>query len=398
MSETKDNNWLNKIKDLLGDSPKDKDDLVNLLYTAVENRLITQDIFQMILGVFSVSEIPVREIMIPRPYMITIDVNEELNSVISKVIDSGHSRFPVINQKPDEILGILHAKDLLKNQIISSDDFDLHDYIRPAKFIPESKRLNILLNEFKASRNHIAIVIDEHSNISGLVTLEDLIEEINIHKSEYLYLTSNETIEGIQLKNFNNFNKKLIIDMSSDICSYKFDWDNISFIYAGAQKNLGIPGVTICILENNFIEENNLTSYLNAKNHINKNSAFNTPPTFSIYVMLNILNWINVNGGIEQIEENNISKANKIYRLIDENLEKLIPLAPKDLRSTSNIVFDFKDKNKTEQFLKQSSENGFLGLNGHRSIGGVRISNYNSISQEMVSNLLEFIQKFLSSY
>ena len=114
--------------------------------------------------------------------------------------------------------------------------------------------------------------------------------------------------------------------------------------------------------------------------------------------MLNILNWINVNGGIEQIEENNISKANKIYRLIDENLEKLIPLAPKDLRSTSNIVFDFKDKNKTEQFLKQSSENGFLGLNGHRSIGGVRISNYNSISQEMVSNLLEFIQKFLSSY
>ena len=154
--------------------------------------------------------------------------------------------------------------------------------------------------------------------------LEDLIEEINIHKSEYLYLTSNETIEGIQLKNFNNFNKKLIIDMSSDICSYKFDWDNISFIYAGAQKNLGIPGVTICILENNFIEENNLTSYLNAKNHINKNSAFNTPPTFSIYVMLNILNWINVNGGIEQIEENNISKANKIYRLIDENLEKLI--------------------------------------------------------------------------
>ena len=132
----------------------------------------------MILGVFSVSEIPVREIMIPRPHMITINVNEELNAVVNKVIDSGHSRFPVIHDKPDEILGILHAKDLLKNQIVTSDDFDLHDYIRPAKFIPESKRLNILLNEFKASRNHIAIVIDEHSNISGLVTLEDLIEEI----------------------------------------------------------------------------------------------------------------------------------------------------------------------------------------------------------------------------
>ena len=178
MSEVRDNNWLDKIKDLLGDTPKDKDDLISLLDTAAKNNLITQDIFQMMLGVFSVSEIPVREIMIPRPHMITINVNEELNAVVNKVIESGHSRFPVIHDKPDEILGILHAKDLLKNQIVSSDDFDLHDYIRPAKFIPESKRLNILLNEFKASRNHIAIVIDEHSNISGLITLEDLIEEI----------------------------------------------------------------------------------------------------------------------------------------------------------------------------------------------------------------------------
>jgi magnesium and cobalt transporter len=132
----------------------------------------------MILGVFSVSEIPVREIMIPRPHVIAIDVNEELSTVITKVIESGHSRFPVINGKLDEIIGILHAKDLLKNQINTNNDFDLHDYMRPATFIPESKRLNVLLNDFKASRNHIAIVIDEHSNVSGLVTLEDLIEEI----------------------------------------------------------------------------------------------------------------------------------------------------------------------------------------------------------------------------
>ena len=177
MSEAKDN-WLDKIKDLLVDTPKDKKDLISLLESATKNNLISQDSFQMILGVFSVSEIPVREIMIPRPYVIAIDVNEELNNVISKVIDSGHSRFPVINGKLDEIIGILHAKDLLKNQINTADEFDLNDYIRPATFIPESKRLNVLLNDFKASRNHIAIIIDEHSNVSGLVTLEDLIEEI----------------------------------------------------------------------------------------------------------------------------------------------------------------------------------------------------------------------------
>ena len=178
MSEVKDNSWFDKIKDLLGDSPKDKEDIISLLTTAANDNLISQDSYQMILGVFSVSEIPVREIMIPRPHVIAIDVNEELNTVITKVIESGHSRFPVINGKLDEIIGILHAKDLLKNQINTNNDFDLHDYMRPATFIPESKRLNILLNDFKASRNHIAIVIDEHSNVSGLVTLEDLIEEI----------------------------------------------------------------------------------------------------------------------------------------------------------------------------------------------------------------------------
>ena len=178
MSEIKDNSWLDKIKDLLGDSAKDKKDLISLLSSAASDNLISQDSYQMILGVFSVSEIPVREIMIPRPHVIAIDVNEELNAVINKVIESGHSRFPVINGKLDEIIGILHAKDLLKNQISTANDFDLHDYMRPATFIPESKRLNVLLNDFKASRNHIAIVINEHSNVSGLVTLEDLIEEI----------------------------------------------------------------------------------------------------------------------------------------------------------------------------------------------------------------------------
>ena len=177
MSEVKES-WLNRIKNFLVDTPKNKKDLISLLERATKDNLISQDSFQMILGVFSVSEIPVREIMIPRPHVIAIDVNEELNNVITKVIDSGHSRFPVVNGTLDEIIGILHAKDLLKNQINTADEFDLNDYIRPATFIPESKRLNVLLNDFKASRNHIAIIIDEHSNVAGLVTLEDLIEEI----------------------------------------------------------------------------------------------------------------------------------------------------------------------------------------------------------------------------
>ena len=216
MSEFKDNSWLDKIKDLLGDSPKDKKDLISLLTTAANDNLISQDSYQMILGVFSVSEIPVREIMIPRPHVIAIDVNEELSTVITKVIESGHSRFPVINGKLDEIIGILHAKDLLKNQINTNNDFDLNDYMRPATFIPESKRLNVLLNDFKASRNHIAIVIDEHSNVSGLVTLEDLIEEIigeiddehDISSREFIIQQANNKYIIDSLLTLDDFNER----------------------------------------------------------------------------------------------------------------------------------------------------------------------------------------------
>lgn len=228
-------------------------------------------------------------------------------------------------------------------------------------------------------------------------TFKEVIDDINNQNSKYLYLTSNETIEGIQIRDFSKFkNKKLIIDMSSDICSYKFDWDNISYVYAGAQKNLGIPGVTICIFEKDFFLENKLTSYMNINNHIEKKSAFNTPPIFSIYVMLKVLEWIVESGGIKEIEQNNKLRANKIYNFLDQNLNTLTPLAPIEFRSNSNIVFDFKDKNLTKLFLEKCHQDNFIGLSGHRSVGGVRISNYNSITEEMVSDLLIFLEKFIS--
>ena len=234
-------------------------------------------------------------------------------------------------------------------------------------------------------------------NLSGQ-SFEELAYEIENLKSNYLYLTSNETIEGIQIKGFNNFkNKKLIIDMSSDICSYEFDWKNISYVYAGAQKNLGIPGVTICIFEKGFFSKNDLTSYMDVNNHIDKNSMFNTPPTFSIYVMLKVLEWIDENGGIKKIEQNNVLRANKIYDFLDQNINTLTPLAPVEFRSNSNIVFDFKAENQTDLFLEKSFENNFIGLNGHRSVGGVRVSNYNSVTEEMVKDFLLFLDKFISS-
>ena len=220
-------------------------------------------------------------------------------------------------------------------------------------------------------------------------TYEELKTKIYNNDEKYLYITSNETIEGLQIRNFNNFeDKELIIDMSSDICSYVFDWKNISYVYAGAQKNLGIPGVTICISKKGFLEKSNLTSYIDAHNHINKDSAFNTPPTFSIYVMLKVLEWITDAGGLEKIQSDNFIKAELLYKFLDDNSEKFNMSVPKEFRSYSNIVFDFKDSKITTNFLQSSIDKGFLGLNGHRSIGGVRVSNYNSISNDMMNDLI----------
>ena len=173
------NKWIDKILDLVSNKPKKKSDLLNILKDSLVNGLIDNDSLKMIEGVFKVSEIQVREIMIPRPHMIVLDISDNVDAVIKKVVSSGHSRFPVIDGNRDEIIGVLLAKDLLKISTNEEKDyFDIHELINPATFVPESKRLNILLNEFKTSRNHIAIVIDEHGGVSGLVTIEDVIEEI----------------------------------------------------------------------------------------------------------------------------------------------------------------------------------------------------------------------------
>ena len=176
--QNKKNTWFDRIKDVLGESPKAKEDLLELLKNSAVDGVIDIESLKMIEGVFKVSEIQVREIMIPRSHITVVDISDDITDIIKKVTSSGHSRFPVIDDNKDEIIGVLLAKDLLKRNTIENIDIDLHEVLRPAVFVPESKRLNILLNEFKSSRNHIAIVIDEHGSVSGLITIEDVLEEI----------------------------------------------------------------------------------------------------------------------------------------------------------------------------------------------------------------------------
>ncbi|MES1928258.1 Mg2+/Co2+ transporter [Salinisphaera dokdonensis CL-ES53] len=173
-------NWLRQIGMSLAGPPRDRDELVTVLKEAQENGLLDIDALWMMQGVLKVSEQQVRDIMIPRSQMVVVESDAAAVDVLSSAIESGHSRFPVIGESRDEVVGILLAKDML--QLAESgndgDNFELASVLRPAVYVPESKRVNVLLKEFKASRNHMAVVVDEYGGVAGLVTIEDALEQI----------------------------------------------------------------------------------------------------------------------------------------------------------------------------------------------------------------------------
>ncbi len=170
--------WLNRLIRFWSFKPKDRDTLIEMIRYAEKQNLLNSDALLMIEGALHVSELQVRDIMIPRVQMTVIEDHASLEAIFAAVVESGHSRFPVIADNNDEITGILLAKDLLNYHADPSKEFYIKDIMRPAVFIPESKRLNVLLREFRASHNHMAIVIDEYKGVAGLITIEDVIEEI----------------------------------------------------------------------------------------------------------------------------------------------------------------------------------------------------------------------------
>jgi len=168
---------LERLTAWLAREPEDQEELIELLRAAYERNLIDADALAMIEGVLQVSEMQARDIMVPRAQMDVIDIRESPNQFIPMVMQTGHSRFPVIGENKDDVIGILLAKDLL-GHYAGEEEFNVRDMLRPAVFIPGSKPLNVLLKEFRKNRNHMAIVVDEYGGVAGLVTIEDVIEQI----------------------------------------------------------------------------------------------------------------------------------------------------------------------------------------------------------------------------
>jgi magnesium and cobalt transporter len=170
--------WLERLSHAFSGEPQSREDLIEILRDARSNRLIEGETLGMLEGALDVSTMTVADVMIPRAQMVSLPADAPLLEVMRRVVESGHSRFPVHGEDRDEVLGILLAKDLLRGIVEDSAVQDVRELLRPAVLVPDSKRLNVLLREFRASRNHMAIVIDEHGGVAGLVTIEDVLEEI----------------------------------------------------------------------------------------------------------------------------------------------------------------------------------------------------------------------------
>ena len=249
------------------------------------------------------------------------------------------------------------------------------------KTYEDFKKLNPNTELFEVSKNNLG----------------EYLEKNNFENLDYLHITSNETIEGIQIKDFNEVaHSNLLVDMSSDLGSYPFSFDKVSYIYAGAQKNMGIPGVTICLVNKDFLIDVDNSSYLNLKKLTTSNSVLNTPPTFSIFVLNLVTEWMIKSGGLDYFEKKSISQSNELYKFLDENSNLFDFSSELRFRSKSNVVFKFKEDKYNDTFIKQANDSGIIGINGHRSIGGIRVSLFNSVDQPMLNYFMDFLKKFIN--
>ncbi len=232
--------------------------------------------------------------------------------------------------------------------------------------------------------------------------LPDLIRADLDPKAAYLHFTSNETIHGNQWpeepRPLNDV--PLVCDMSSDILSRPVDISKYGLIYAGAQKNAGPSGVTIIIIRDDLLEQvpQDLPVMLDYRLQAKKNSMYNTPPSFSIYMLSLVLTWLIDLGGLEEMAMRNARKAGKIYQAIDRSKGFYRGHAKTEHRSLMNVTFGLPSENLENDFVKDATEQGLVGLKGHRSVGGLRASIYNACPIEAVKTLVEFMSKFQGEY
>ncbi|MFT9847174.1 3-phosphoserine/phosphohydroxythreonine transaminase [Aneurinibacillus sp. REN35] len=274
----------------------------------------------------------------------------------------------------------------------------------PMNFLPQGKKAGYVmtgawsekaLKEAKMIGDTYEVASTKDTNYNRIPTLDELKYKDD---TAYIHVTSNNTIFGTEWFTFpDTGDVPLIADMSSDILSHQIDASQFAMIYAGAQKNLGPSGVTVAILRPDMLERANtanVPTMLRYDTHVKNNSLYNTPPTFGIYMLGLVLEWAKEQGGLAAVEKKNQEKAGLIYDAIDQSQGFYKGHAEKESRSLMNITFRLASEELEKQFLVEAKQAGFVGLNGHRSVGGCRASTYNAVPYESCKALSEFMNDF----
>ncbi|MEY2594997.1 MAG: hypothetical protein RI965_269 [Bacteroidota bacterium] len=219
------------------------------------------------------------------------------------------------------------------------------------------------------------------------------------HEAVYFHYTTNNTIEGTQMHSIPNLSMPLVADMSSDILSREMDFNRFAFIYAGAQKNIGAAGVNLVVIDKKFLEKSSsaVPSMMDYKQHVSNGSMLNTPPVFAIYVCMLTLRWLKKMGGVAAIEKINQQKAGLLYDTLENIPLFHLPVAKED-RSLMNAVFTMNNEELEKKFLALCKAEGMVGIKGHRSVGGFRVSMYNALPLSSVEALVALIKDFANKY
>ncbi len=348
------------------------------------------------------------------PAAIPTEVLEKARDELLNINGSGMSIMEHSHRGADYETVHTEAKELVRKLLHLPDGYEvlfiqggasLQFCMAPMNFLTHDRSADYVLTGRWSVLAHAQGLLFGSANIlaSSKETRFDRIPDFDASavdpKAEYVHITSNNTIAGTQYRTFPDTGGiPLIADMSSDIMSRPFDVAPFGMIYAGAQKNLGPAGLTLVVLRAELLDRANanLPPMLSYKTYVDHDSRYNTPPTFAIYMLRNTLAWIDGLGGLGAMEKRNVSKAEMLYRSIDESGGFYKAHARPGSRSAMNVAFRLGDEELEKRFISQAADAGLKNLKGHRSVGGVRASIYNALGLDAVRALVDFMQQFMA--
>ncbi len=353
----------------------------------------------------------------PGPATLPLPVLKEVQQNLLNYNNRGMSILEMSHRSPDVEELIQASEDMLLEQLnLSKEEYRVlflqggasaQFAMIPLNFLPKNSTADYVITGSFAEKAYkeaakIGNVHIAHSTKETGHNRIPKIEELQLSKNPaYVHITSNNTIFGTQWQEFPDFeDMPLIADMSSDILSRTFNANKFALIYAGAQKNLGPAGVTVVIIRTDLLDKvpSSLPNIVRYDVHAEKNSLYNTPPVFAIYMVHQVLKWVKNSGGLKSLEEKNKKKANIIYEALDSNSDFYRPHAQKSSRSMMNITFRLPSEVLEKKFLEEASQEDLIGLKGHRSVGGIRASIYNAMPMEGCCKLATFMKHFCRTH